>query len=144
VDNAGGYLMQSGMVDIVIVVSDRMTRTGYVTNKIGTYLKALSAHDNNIPFYVALPSSSIDPKIVDPYKEIPIEQRDDSEVRFIEGLSGRKIQKVQILETDSPVSNYGFDITPPRLISRLITEKGVCEASEKGISALFPSLYNFF
>ena len=140
VDNAGGHLMQSGSVDIVIVGSDRTTKTGFVTNKIGTYLKALSAYDNHIPFYVALPSSSIDPKIRDPYKDIPIEQRDDNEVRFIEGWTGKKIQQVQLLENESPVSNWGFDITPPRLITGLITEKGICQASEKGISSLFPDI----
>jgi methylthioribose-1-phosphate isomerase len=141
VDNAGGHLMQSGMVDIVIVGSDRTTRTGFVANKIGTYLKALSAHDNNIPFYVALPSTSFDPKIRDPLKEIPIEERDGSEVRYIEGLSGKEVQKVQIMEPESPVLNYGFDITPPRLITGLITEKGICEASEKGLFDLFPEKF---
>lgn len=141
VDNAGGHLMQKGMVDIVIVGSDRTTRTGYVTNKIGTYLKALSASDNNLPFYAAVPSSSIDPKIRNPFEEIPIEERDDSEVRYIEGWSGKKIQKVQIMQSESPVSNYGFDITPPRLIAGLITERGICEASEKGLSRLFPEKF---
>jgi len=141
VDNAGGHLMQSGMVDIVIVGSDRTTLEGYVTNKIGTYLKALSAHDNDIPFYVALPSSSIDTKIRDPFKEIPIEERDASEVRFIEGWSGKKVQKVQIMQSESPVSNWGFDITPPRLITGLITEKGVCKASQQGLHSLFPEKF---
>jgi methylthioribose-1-phosphate isomerase len=141
VDNAGGYLMQSGLVDIVIVGSDRTTKTGYVVNKIGTYLKALSAFDNHIPFYAALPSTSIDSKIGDSFKEIPIEQRYDDEVRFIEGLSAGILQKVQIMESESPVSNYGFDITHPRLITGLITEKGICEASEKGISGLFPEIF---
>jgi methylthioribose-1-phosphate isomerase len=141
VDNAGGYLMQSGLVDIVIVGSDRTTKTGFVANKIGTYLKALAAYDNQIPFYVALPSSSIDPKINDPLKEIRIEQRDESEVRFIETWSGERLQKIPIMETDCPVSNYGFDITPPRFITGLITEKGICKASEKGISGLFPEYF---
>ncbi len=141
VDNAGGYLMQSGFVDVVIVGSDRTTKTGYVVNKIGTYLKALAANDNRIPFYAALPSSSIDPEISDPFKEILIEQRDESEVRSIEVWSGEKLQKIPIMETNSPVSNYGFDITPPRFITGLITEKGICEASEKGISGLFPEFF---
>jgi methylthioribose-1-phosphate isomerase len=141
VDNAGGHLMQSGMVDIVIVGSDRTTLTGYVANKIGTYLKALSAVDNSIPFYAAVPSSSIDPKIRNPLQGIPIEERDDSEVRYIEGWSGREIQKVQIMSSESPVSNYGFDITPPRLITGLITERGICAASEQGLFSLFPEKF---
>jgi len=141
VDNAGGYLMQSGQVDVVIVGSDRTTKTGYVTNKVGTYLKALAAFDNEIPFYAALPSSSIDPEISDPYKEINIEQRNENEVRYIEAWSGGRLQKIPIMEIDNPVSNYGFDITPPRFITGLITEKGICEASEAGISALFPEYF---
>jgi methylthioribose-1-phosphate isomerase len=141
VDNAGGHLMQLGMVDIVIVGTDRTTRAGYVTNKIGTYLKALSARDNNIPFYAAVPSSSIDTKIRKPFEEIPIEVRDDSEIRYIEGWSDRKIQKVQIMRSESPVSNYGFDITPPRLITGLITERGICKASEQDIFRLFPEKF---
>jgi methylthioribose-1-phosphate isomerase len=141
VDNAGGYLMQSGMIDLVIVGTDRTTRSGYVANKIGTYLKALAAFDNNVPFYVAVPSSSIDLNITRPFDEIPIEERDDGEVRFIEGLANNKIIKVQIMESESPVSNYGFDITPPRLITGLITERGVCEASEEGLHSLFPEKF---
>jgi methylthioribose-1-phosphate isomerase len=141
VDNAGGHLMQRGMVDLVIVGTDRTTRAGYVTNKIGTYLKALSATDNNIPFYAAVPSSSIDTKIRKPFEEIPIEVRDDSEVRYIEGWSDRKIRKVQIMRSESPVSNYGFDITPPRLITGFITERGICKASEQGIFRLFPEKF---
>jgi methylthioribose-1-phosphate isomerase len=141
VDNAGGHLMQSGMVDLIIVGTDRTTRSGYVVNKIGTYLKALAASDNHIPFYVAVPSSSIDTNITRPFDEIPIEERDDGEVRYIEGLANKKIIKVQIMESDSPVSNYGFDITPPRLITGLITEKGICEASEEGLFNLFPEKF---
>lgn len=132
-DNTGGHLMQHGMVDMVIVGSDRTTRTGDVCNKIGTYLKALAAHDNNIPFYVALPSSSIDFSMCDGLKEIPIEQRNADEVKFIEG----KGSKVQILPDNSVVANYGFDVTPARLITALITEKGICCASEDGIKKLF-------
>lgn len=120
-DNAGGHLMQHGMVDMVIVGSDRTTRTGDVCNKIGTYLKALAAFDNNIPFYVALPSSSIDYTINDGLNEIEIEERSIDEVRYIEGKEG----KTQIVPDQSCVSNYGFDVTPARLVTGYITEKGV-------------------
>jgi methylthioribose-1-phosphate isomerase len=130
--------MQQGKVDIVLIGSDRTTRTGDVANKIGTYLKALAAHDNGIPFYVALPSSSIDFTLRDGLNEIPIEQRDDSEVRFMEGLVEGAPQKISIIPENSPVSNYGFDITPARLVSGLITEKGVCRASEEEILKMFP------
>ncbi|MFH1321925.1 MAG: S-methyl-5-thioribose-1-phosphate isomerase [Bacteroidota bacterium] len=138
VDNAGGHLMQHGMVDIVITGSDRTTYTGDVVNKIGTYLKALAANDNNIPFYVALPSTSIDWKTKDGLEEIPIEERDEEEVRFIQGKHNGKIKKVLIAPEASPAANYGFDITPARLITGLITERGICGTSEKGISDLFP------
>lgn len=120
-DNAGGHLMQHGMVDMVIVGSDRTTRSGDVCNKIGTYLKALAAFDNNIPFYVALPSSSIDYSINDGLKEIVIEERSTDEVRFIEGKEG----KIQVVPDQSNISNYGFDVTPAILVSGYITEKGV-------------------
>jgi len=120
-DNAGGHLMQHGMVDMVIVGSDRTTSTGDVCNKIGTYLKALAAYDNNIPFYVALPSSSIDYAINDGLNEIVIEERSDDEVRYIEGKEG----KAQIVHDQSRISNYGFDVTPARLVTGYITEKGV-------------------
>lgn len=133
-DNTGGHLMQHGMVDMVIVGSDRTTRTGDVCNKIGTYLKALAAHDNNIPFYVALPSSSIDFDLKDGLKEIEIEERNADEVRFIEG----KGNKVEVVLKGSPVANYGFDVTPARLVTALITEKGVCGANEEEIIKLFP------
>jgi methylthioribose-1-phosphate isomerase len=132
-DNTGGHLMQHGMVDLVIVGSDRTTRTGDVCNKIGTYLKALAAFDNQIPFYVALPSSSIDFEIDDGLTAIPIEQRDASEVSHIEGKGG----KVQIIPDGSPVANYGFDVTPARLVTGLITERGICPATKKGIENLF-------
>jgi len=133
-DNTGGHLMQHGMVDMVLVGSDRTTRTGDVCNKIGTYLKALAAFDNGIPFYVALPSSSIDLTITDGLTEIPIEERDGDEVRFMEGKGG----KAQVVPNGSPVANYGFDVTPARLITGLITEKGICGANEEEIkTALF-------
>jgi methylthioribose-1-phosphate isomerase len=138
VDNAGGYLMQRGLVDLVLVGSDRTTRTGDVANKIGTYLKALAAYDNELPFYAALPSSSIDFGIRSGLKEIRIEERDHSEVREIEGSMDGEIRKVQILPAGSPVSNYGFDITPARLVTGLITERGICAANEEAIMQLFP------
>jgi methylthioribose-1-phosphate isomerase len=138
VDNAGGHLMQAGKVDLVIVGSDRTTRTGDVANKIGTYLKALAAYDNGIPFYVALPSTSIDFELGDARK-IEIEFRNSEEVSLVEGInqeSGKK-NKVMILPEASPAANPGFDVTPARLVTGLITEKGICEASEKGIKSLF-------
>jgi methylthioribose-1-phosphate isomerase len=138
VDNAGGHLMQHGMVDMVIVGTDRTTRAGDVANKIGTYLKALAADDNNIPFYVALPSSTIDWEMRDGVKEIPIEERDEDEVKFIQGWTDGKMQRVQLTPKDSPASNYGFDVTPARLITGLITEKGICPATEEGLLSLFP------
>ena len=138
VDNAGGYLMHKGLIDLVIVGSDRTSRSGDVANKIGTYLKALAASDNQIPFYVAVPSSSIDFSIHNGFLEIPIEERDADEVRYMEGLANGENRKVLIMDPASPVSNYGFDITPARLVTGLITERGICEASEKGLSELFP------
>src|SRR5450759_2249705 len=136
-DNTGGHLMQQKMVDIVIVGSDRTTRTGDVANKIGTYLKALAAHDNNIPFYSALPSSSIDFSISNGLKEIVVEERDPEEVKNITGLAEGKIQSVRICPEDTTAANYGFDITPARLITGLITEKGICRATEKDIKEMF-------
>jgi methylthioribose-1-phosphate isomerase len=141
VDNAGGFLMQKGMIDIVIVGTDRTTRSGYVTNKIGTYLKALAASDNNIPFYVAVPSSSIDVSITRPFEEIPIEERIGDEVRFMEGLVNNNVTKVQLMESESPVYNAGFDITPPRLITGFVTDRGICDASEEGLRSLFPEKF---
>jgi methylthioribose-1-phosphate isomerase len=132
-DNTGGHLMQHGMVDMVLVGSDRTTRTGDVCNKIGTYLKALAAHDNNIPFYVALPTSSFDLSLSNGLTEIPIEERNADEVRYIEGKEG----KVQLVPNGSPVANYGFDVTPARLVSGLITEKGICQANETAIGQLW-------
>lgn len=140
VDNTGGHLMQHGMVDMVIVGTDRTTRNGDVANKIGTYLKALAAKDNNIPFYVALPSTTLDMGIRDGLKEIPIEERDQDEVRYFEGKrhSDGEIDRVLICPETTQARNYGFDVTPSRLVTALITERGVCEASEKGITTLFP------
>ena len=142
VDNTGGHLMQHGMVDMVIVGTDRTTRNGDVANKIGTYLKALAAKDNNIPFYVALPSTTLDMNIRDGLKEIPIEERDQDEVRFFEGkrLSDGQIDRVLICPDTTQARNYGFDVTPARLVTALITERGLCEASEDGITKLFPEL----
>ena len=137
-DNAGGHLMQHGLVDIVITGADRVTKTGDAANKIGTYLKALAAKDNNIPFYVALPSSTFDWQVADGVKEIPIEERDGREVKYMLGYKDDEEQEFLIMPEDSQVANYGFDVTPSRLISGLITEKGVCEASESGIKTLFP------
>lgn len=136
-DNAGGHLMQKGMVDIVITGGDRVTPNGDVANKIGTYLKALAASDNNIPFYVAVPSSSIDLNIRDPFTDIIIEERDREEVTTVAGFAGGSVIKVRICPEDSSASNPGFDITPARLITGLITEKGICGADENDIKRLF-------
>jgi methylthioribose-1-phosphate isomerase len=142
VDNTGGHLMQHGMVDMVIVGTDRTTRNGDVANKIGTYLKALAAKDNNIPFYVALPSTTLDMSIRDGLKEIPIEERDQDEVRYFEGkrYSDGEIDRVLICPETTQARNYGFDVTPARLVTGLITERGICDASESGITTLFPEL----
>ena len=137
-DNTGGHLMQQGMVDLVLVGSDRTTRNGDVANKIGTYLKALAAQDNQVPFYVALPGTSIDPALTNGVRTIPVERRGEEEVKTIEGWDGRKRREVQLTPSDSPALNYGFDITPARLVTGLITERGVCSASENGILGLFP------
>ena len=138
VDSAGGHLMQRGQVDICITGTDRTTRTGDVANKIGTYLKALAAHDNGIPFYVALPSTTIDWTIRDGLAEIPIEERDALEVSNVRGRHGDNIRDVNTVADGTPISNYGFDVTPARLISGLITERGICDASEESLSRLFP------
>lgn len=140
VDNTGGHLMQHGMVDIVIVGTDRTTRQGDVANKIGTYLKALAAKDNNIPFYVALPSTTLDWTISDGLKEIPIEERNQDEVKYTvgKGRQSGKMEEVLICPETTKASNYGFDVTPARLITGLITERGVCQASEEGLLTLFP------
>ncbi len=136
-DNAGGHLMQHGMVDMVIVGTDRSTHTGDVANKIGTYLKALAAKDNNVPFYVALPSSTFDWKMKDGL-EIPIEERDPDEVRFIQGLNNGRVQTVLVPPEDSPAADFAFDVTPARLVTAFITERGICSADETDIKRLFP------
>jgi len=140
VDNTGGHLMQHGMVDMVIVGTDRTTRQGDVANKIGTYLKALAAKDNNIPFYVALPSTTLDWSINDGLKEIPIEERNQDEVKYVIGKSREsgRMEEVLICPETTKASNYGFDVTPARLVTGLITERGVCQASEEGLLTLFP------
>ncbi len=137
-DNAGGHLMQHGMVDMVITGADRVTRAGDAANKIGTYLKALAANDNNIPFYVALPSSTFDWQIKDGLNEISIEERDATEVKYMSGLCDGVIKTVLVTPLLSPAANYGFDVTPARLITGLITERGICAASEAGITELYP------
>ena len=137
-DNTGGHLMQQGLVDMVITGSDRTTYTGDVANKIGTYLKALAAKDNNIPFYTALPSSTFDWQIRDGCKDIPIEKRDANEVKYIQGFCDGEIKEVLLTPLESPALNYGFDVTPARLVTGLITERGICEASESSILQLFP------
>jgi len=136
-DNTGGILMQRGQVDVCIVGTDRTLSNGDVCNKIGTYLKALAAKDNKVPFYVALPSSTIDWSIKDS-KDIPIEERNPVELSFIEGLDkDNKLQKVLIYPKKSKALNLAFDITPAKYVTGLITENGVCEASEKGLKDLF-------
>jgi methylthioribose-1-phosphate isomerase len=137
-DSAAGHLMQHGAVDLVIVGTDRTTFTGDVANKIGTYLKALAAKDNNVPFYVALPSSSFDWKLRDGLKEIPIEERSAEEVKQADGWFAGQHVEVRVAPKKSPAANYGFDVTPGHLITGLITERGVCAANEKSIRALFP------
>ena len=138
-DNTGGHLMQHGLVDMVIVGTDRTTRTGDVANKIGTYLKALAARDNGVPFYVALPSSTFDWTIRDGVAEIPIEQRGADEVKYVRGhaASGQE-ETVLIAPESTPAVNFGFDVTPARLITGLITERGVMEASEEAIRKFYP------
>ncbi len=137
VDNAGGHLMQRGQVDAVLVGSDRTTATGDVCNKIGTYLKALAAHDNDVPFYVALPLSTIDWRLSDGLAEIPIEERDEKEVREIWGLSAAdRIERVELFSSESPAKNPAFDVTPARFVTSLVTERGVCEASRDGLASL--------
>jgi hypothetical protein len=130
--------MQRGLVDLVLVGTDRTTYTGDVANKIGTYMKALAAKEHHVPFYVALPSSSIDWKLRDGVKEIPIEERSPDEVRYVQGLSEGRVQRVLVTPERSAAKNYAFDVTPRGLVTGLITERGICEASEAGILALFP------
>lgn len=139
VDNAGGHVMQHGMVDMCIIGSDRTTASGDVCNKIGTYLKALAAEDNGVPFYVALPSTTVDWTVDDGIRDIPIEERDGTEVSWMPGkdAEGRETS-VLICPDNTPVANYAFDVTPSRLVTGLITERGICDASTAGLAGLFP------
>lgn len=138
VDNAGGHLMQHGMVDLVIVGTDRVTRNGDVANKIGTYLKALAAHDNGVPFYVALPYSTIDWSL-ESGREIPIEERSADEVLKIQGrLADGRVVVSEIVSPGSPAANPAFDVTPARLVTGFITERGVCPATVDGLLSLYP------
>ena len=139
VDNAGGYLMQQGRVDLCLTGTDRTTAAGDVANKIGTYLKALAAFDNGVPFHVAVPGPSIDWTITDGLKDIPIEERDGAEVSTVtgQGPDGARIA-VRITPEGSAVANYGFDVTPARLVTGLITERGLCAASAQGLADLYP------
>jgi methylthioribose-1-phosphate isomerase len=138
-DNTGGHLMQHGAVDLVIVGTDRVTANGDVCNKIGTYLKALAARDNNVPFYVALPSPTIDFTVADGVAEIPIEERSADEVATMTGRTADgRIETVRIVPDGSAVANYGFDVTPARLVTGLITERGVIGASRAALAGAFP------
>ena len=140
-DNVGGHLMQHGQVDLCITGTDRTTASGDVCNKIGTYLKALAAHDNGVPFYVGLPGPTIDWTVSDGIREIPIEQRDGREVSEITGRTAAgAIATVRITPEASAVANYAFDVTPARLVSGLITERGLCAASSEGLAGLYPEL----
>jgi methylthioribose-1-phosphate isomerase len=136
-DNSGGHLMQHGRVDIVIVGTDRTTASGDVANKIGTYLKALAARDNDVPFYVALPSSTFDWQLRDGVAEIPVEERSPDEIRYVEGELDGTLQRVLVPPADSPAVNYAFDVTPARLVTGFITERGICQANAADIRRLF-------
>jgi len=138
-DNTGGLLMSKGMVDVVIVGTDRTTRCGDVVNKIGTYLKALAAYDNQVPFYVALPSSSLDWSI-SRGAEVPIEERSSDEVKYIQGLVDGELKQVRLTSAESAAVNFGFDVTPAKFITGFITERGVCRASEDELAQLFPEI----
>jgi methylthioribose-1-phosphate isomerase len=135
-DNAGGHLMQHGKVDMVIVGSDRTTRNGDVANKIGTYLKAVAAADNNIPFYAALPASTFDPDMTDGIRNIPVEERSADEVACMEGWNGKELIQVKLIPDNTRVANFGFDVTPARLITLLITDRGLCTPGESEIVTL--------
>lgn len=138
-DNAGGHLMQHGLVDMVITGADRVTRNGDVANKIGTYLKALAAHDNGVPMYVALPSSTFDFALQDGVANIPIEERDAAELRWVTGKTAQgAMESVLICPETTPARNWGFDVTPARLVTQLICERGICAATEADILSLFP------
>lgn len=133
--------MQHGMVDLCIVGTDRTTRRGDVCNKIGTYLKALAAYDNGVPFYVALPSTTIDWSIEDGVRDVPIEQRDAREVTEMRGRTADgDIVSVRITPEGSPAGNWAFDVTPARYVTGLVTERGVCPATPEGLADLFPDL----
>jgi methylthioribose-1-phosphate isomerase len=137
-DNTGGHLMQRGMVDVCIVGTDRTTASGDVANKIGTYLKALAAHDNGVPFYVALPSTTVDWTVVDGIAEIPIEERAPEEITKVPGKApGGELTAVEIAPPGCPARNWAFDVTPARLVTALVTERGICEASANGLASLF-------
>ncbi len=141
VDNAGGHLMQHGLVDMVITGTDRTTADGDVCNKIGTYLKALAAHDNGVPFYVALPSPTIDWTVHDGVAEIPIEERPERETTHVQGRDENgEIREVQVAPQGTPGGNPAFDVTPARLVTGLITERGVAKASPEGLAAMFPEM----
>jgi methylthioribose-1-phosphate isomerase len=140
-DNVGGHLMQHGQVDLCLVGSDRTTATGDVCNKIGTYLKALAAHDNGVPFYACVPSSTIDWTLSDGVRGIPIEQRDGREVSEISGMGADgRVATVRLTPQGSPVANYAFDVTPARLMTGIVTERGVATASRAGLAVLFPEM----
>jgi len=140
-DNTGGHLMQNHMVDMVITGADRVARNGDSANKIGTYLKALSAKDNNIPFYIALPASTFDFETLDGVRDIPIEIRSENEVKYMRGINSLgELQEFQIVQSQSSALNYGFDVTPARLITALITERGDCQASSEAITKMFGDL----
>ncbi len=139
VDNAGGHLMQHGSVDLCIVGADRVTRTGDAANKIGTYLKALAAHDNGVPFWVAVPGTTIDWNVADGVRDIPIEERPATEVTTVTGRAmDGSVVTVRIAPSDSPAANPAFDVTPARLLTGLITERGICAATATGLLGLFP------
>ena len=140
VDNAGGHLIQRGHVDLCLTGTDRTSANGDVANKIGTYLKALAAWDNGVPFYVALPHSTIDWTVSDGVAGIPIEERDADEVTHVQGrrADSDEVVAVRIAPEGSPASNFAFDVTPARLVTGLITERGICEASAAGLLALYP------
>lgn len=142
VDNVGGLLMRQKKVDFCIVGADRVSLEAEVANKIGTYLKALAAKANNIPFYVAVPSPTFDCSIQNAMSEIPIETRSEDEIHYIEGQQGHDRQKVRITPPDTPVLNYGFDLTPPELITAIITERGICKPTAESIFSLFPEWRN--
>ena len=142
VDNAGGHLMQNGMVDLCVTGADRVTAAGDVCNKIGTYLKALAARDNGVPFHVAVPGPTIDWTMKNGVSDMPIEQRGAEEVSTMTGLTADgKVATVEIVPEDSPVANYAFDVTPARLVTGLISERGICAASEAGLRGLYPERF---